>query len=148
MASRKGVKLGRRVAVSWGSKKIKVKGRQVVVPLVSMMAESVFARTKLKEFKFATTLKITKDKKGKERIASQGVTRSASRYVLAWFGETSPKSKQKVWHRIPVPSGVSLTLASKRLQAAKGSTIEVRWPSTQSGRQARLKDQTKGASRK
>jgi hypothetical protein len=85
----KGTKLGPRVAVSWGSKKIKVKGKTVTVPLVSMMSESVFKRTKLQEYKFAATLKITKDKKGKERIASQGVTRSATKYVLAWFGDLS-----------------------------------------------------------
>jgi hypothetical protein len=137
-------KLGPRIPVSWGNKKIKVKGRQVTVPMVSLIVESVFKRTKLKEYKFATTLKITKDKKGKERIASQGVTRSASKYVLVWFGDLSTKTKQKVWHRIPVPSGVSLALASKRLQAAKGGVVEVKWPSTQVGRQARLKNPNKG----
>jgi hypothetical protein len=140
----KGTKLGPRVAVSWGNKKVKVKGKTVTVPLVSMMSESVFKRTKLQEYKFAATLKITKDKKGKERIASQGVTRSASNYVLAWFGDLSLKSKQKKWHRIQVPAGVSLTLASKRLQAAKGGTVEVKLPSTPAGRQARLKNPNKG----
>lgn len=137
-------KLGPRIPVSWGNKKIKVKGRQVTVPMVSLIVESVFKKTKLKEYKFASTLKVTKDKKGRERIASQGVTRSASKYVLVWFGDLSLKSKQKVWHRIPVPSGVSLTLASKRLQAAKGGTVEVKWPSTGAGRQARLKNPNKG----
>jgi hypothetical protein len=140
----KGTKLGPRVAVSWGNRKIKVKGRPTTVPMVSMMSESVFKRTKLKAYQFAATLKITKDSKGKERIASQGITRSASKYVLVWFGDLSLKTKQKVWHRIPVCQGVSLTLASKRLQAAKGGTVEVKWPSTQVGRQARLKNPNKG----
>lgn len=140
----KGKKLGRRVAVSWGNAKIKVKGRTVTVPLVSMMVESVFKRTGLKEYQFATTLKISKDKKNRERIASQGVTRSATKYVLVWFGDLSTKTKQKRWHRIPIPARVSLATAAKRIQAGKGSGIEVRLPSTPTGRQARLKNPNKG----
>jgi hypothetical protein len=141
--AKKGQKLGRRVAVSWGSAKIKVKGRTAMVPLISMMVESVFKRTGLQEFKGATTLKITKDKKGRQRIAAQGITRSASRYVLVWFGDLSTKTKQKKWHRVPIPPRVSLATAAKRLQVGKGSVLEVRLPSTQTGRQAVLKSPTR-----
>jgi hypothetical protein len=144
MATTKGKKLGPRVPVSWGNAKIKVKGRTETIPLISMMSESTFKRTGLQQYQYATTLKITKDKKGRQRIASQGITRSASKYVMAWFGDVSTKSKQKVWHRIPIPQRVSLATAAKRLQAGKGSTVEVRLPSTPTGRQARLKNPNKG----
>jgi hypothetical protein len=139
----KGKKTGPRVAVSWGSTKVKVKGRTETISLISMMSESVFKRTGLQAYKGATTLKITKDKKGRQRIAAQGITRSASKYVLVWFGDVSTKTKQKKWHRVPVPARVSLATAAKRLQAGKGSAVEVRFPSTPASRKAVLKSPTR-----
>jgi hypothetical protein len=141
--SKKGGASGPRIPVSWGSAKRKVNGKQVTVPLVSLVQESVFKISGLKEYKFATSLKLIKDKKGRQRIAAQGITRSASRYALAWMGDLSLKSKGKVWHRIPVPPGISLAKVAKQLQAGK-RVVEVKWPSTMIGRAALLKNPNKG----
>jgi hypothetical protein len=137
--AKKGVKTGPRVAVSWGAKKVKTKTGTKTIPAVSFVSQHVLTITGLKEYKFKATLNLNKDKKGRLRIAAQGVTRSASRYVLIWNGELSPKSKQKVWHRVPIPAGISLARASTQLQAGK-KVVEVRFPSTLPGRNAKLKD--------
>lgn len=136
-------KIGPRIPVSWGTATRKVKGRSIKVPLISLVSESVFKLTGLKEYKFANSLKLTQDSKKRTRVAAQGITRSATRYVLIHVGEYSIKSKQKVWHRVPVPNGVSLAKAARQLQGGK-KVVEVRWPSTPTGRQARLKNPAKG----
>lgn len=136
--AKKGVK-GRRVAVSWGSVTRTIKGKKTKVPALSLVKESVIALTGLKPFKQTAALKLTKDKKGRTRIASQGLTRSASRHVLVWCGEYGGgKSKAKKWHRVPLPTGISLAVASKQLQGGK-KVVEVRTPSTLPGQTAKLK---------
>jgi hypothetical protein len=138
MPTKKGVK-GRRVAVSWGSVTRTIKGKKTKVPALSLVKESVIALTGLKPFKQTAALKLTKDKKGRTRIAAPGLTRSATRHVLVWTGEYGKgKSKQKVWHRVPLPTGISLAVASKQLQGGK-KVVEVRTPSTLPGRSAILK---------
>jgi hypothetical protein len=135
--AKKGIK-GRRVAVSWGAVTRTIKGKKTKVPALSLVKESVITVTGLKPFKQTAALKLTKDKKGRTRIASQGLTRTASRYVLAWAGEYGGKKKAKKWHRIPIPAGISLANAAKQLQGGK-KVVEVKFPSTLPGQTAKLK---------
>jgi hypothetical protein len=143
MAGKKGAASGPRIPVSWGTTTRTIKGQKKKVPAISLIQESVFKRTGLKEYKFGDNLKLTKDKKGRQRIAAQGITRSATRYVKVWFGDLGVKSKAKIWHRIPIPAGISLAKVAKQLQGAK-KVVEVKFPSTPMGRNARLKNANVG----
>jgi hypothetical protein len=148
MAKGKGAS-GPRIPVSWGNVKKTVKGKKVTLPVISLVQESVFKLTGLKEYKFGVNVKTTKDKKGRVRIANPGITRSATKYVLVHFGDYGIKTKAKIWHRIPIPTSVSLATVATRLQAGKRA-VEVKFPSTPIGRAARLKNPNvgKGAKKK
>lgn len=143
MAGKKGAATGPRIPVSWGTVTRTIKGKKKKIPAISLIQESVFSRTGLKEYKFGDSLKLTKDKKGRQRIAAQGITRTGARYVLVWFGDLSVKTKNKIWHRVPIPSGISLAKVAKQLQGGK-KVVELKFPSTPTGRNPRLKNANVG----
>ena len=119
---------GRRITVEWGSVKKKVNGKTTNTKVYSKVIQSVATAAGLKE----ATIKppaIKKDKKGRQRLAGQGITRSGARYLLVSVGETSKTKKGGTierFHRVPIPQGVSLAKASAILK--KGKVTSVKFP--------------------
>jgi hypothetical protein len=119
---------GRRVTVEWGSIKKKVGGKTSNVKVYSKVIDSVFKACGLKEANIKPPA-IKKDKKGRQRLAGQGITRSGARYLLVHVGE---KTKTKAggtidkYHRVPIPPGVSMAKASAILK--KGKAVKIKFP--------------------
>lgn len=119
---------GRRIPVSWGTVTKKVGGKATKVPAISMVGENVVTACGLKPYKFGNRLKTVKDKKGRTRVAGQGITYSATRYLLVHIkDDVTPKGTPR-WRRVPIPQGISLANASKQLQGGK-KVAKVRLPS-------------------
>lgn len=123
---------GRRITVEWGSVKKKVNGKVSNVKVYSKVIDSVFKVCGLK----AANIKppaIKKDKKGRQRLAGQGITSSGSRYLLVHVGETTKTKKGTTidkYHRVPIPPGVSMAKASAILK--KGKAVKIKFPNAPS----------------
>lgn len=127
--SKKNAAKGRRLTIEWGSVKKKVNGKVSNVKVYSKVIESVAKVCGLKEAKVSPP-KIIKDKKGKQRLQGQGITRTASRYLLVSVGEKGKAVKGKAalekYHRVPIPAGVSMAKASAILK--KGKAVKIKFP--------------------
>jgi hypothetical protein len=128
MADKKNAARGRRITVEWGSVKKKVAGKTTNTKVYSKVIESVVKAAGLKEANVKAPA-IKKDKKGRQRLSAQGITRSGARYLLVSIGEKS-KSKsgttREKFHRVPIPPGISMAKASAILK--KGKVTSVKFP--------------------
>lgn len=129
MATKKNVAKGKRVLVEWGSVKLKSGGKTTNQKVYSRVIKSVADAMGLKEAK-APANTIRKNKKGSQYLGGISVARGASKYVLVSVGETA-KAKTKggadreIFHRVPIPRGISMAKASAILvKAGKAKTIK------------------------
>lgn len=104
---KKGTPTGPRITVEWGTIKVKRGGKAVNVSLSSQVVKTTATLFGLKESKKAGTGAVVKSittKKGKKLILSGGINRVGTRKMLATVDG-------KVWHQLPVPTGLSLAKA-------------------------------------
>lgn len=113
--AKKGVKVGPRITVEWGSVKVKRGGKQINVKLTSQVVKTTAVLFGLKESKSGGSAAVTKNiktKKGNRTILSGGFAKIGSRKLFA-------SVDGKVFHQLPVPVGLSLAKASTILKAGK-----------------------------
>ena len=113
--AKKGVKVGPRIIVVWAKVKKKVNGKTVEVSLTSQVVKTTADLFGLKESKTggssATTKNIT-TKKGKRTILVGGTKSVGTRKMFATVDG-------RVYHQLPVPTGLSLAKAYSIFKAGK-----------------------------
>ncbi len=73
-------------------------------------------------------VKTKKDKKGRLRLVnSQNLTNVSSRYIMVYAGETDNKQGE-VWHRITLPTGISLARGASILTGGGSKIQKVKFP--------------------
>ncbi len=113
MPTAKGKKVGPRVTIEWGTVSRKKSGKKTNVKATSRVVETTAKLFGLTESK-AVAAKVvnTKSKKGTRKIIQAPSRSVSSRKMLA-------SVDGKVWHQIPLPTGISLAKAFAILQKGK-----------------------------
>ena len=109
----KGTKVGPRVTIDWGSVSKKVDGKKKNVKASSRVVETTAKLFGLKE-STASSAKIVnvKTKKGTRKVIQSPSTAVARRVIFA-------STDGVIWHRVPVPQGISLAKAFAVFQKGK-----------------------------
>jgi hypothetical protein len=109
----KGVKVGPRVTIDWGAVSRKVNGKKSNVKVVSRVVATTAKLFGLTESKtVAAKIVNSKTKKGTRKIIQSPSTSVARRVIFA-------STDGKIWHRVPVPQGISLAKAFAIFQKGK-----------------------------
>ena len=109
----KGTKVGPRVTIEWGAVSRKVNGKKSNVKVTSRVVATTAKLFGLTESKtVAAKIVNTKTKKGSRKIIQSPSTSVARRVIFA-------SVDGKIWHRVPVPQGISLAKASAIFQKGK-----------------------------
>jgi hypothetical protein len=109
----KGVKVGPRVTIDWGTTTKKVAGKKVNVKAVSRVLASTATLFGLKEGKApGSTVVNVKTKKGSRKVLKTPNVTVSSRVIEA-------SVDGRIYHRVPVPQGVSLAKAFAIFQKGK-----------------------------
>lgn len=113
MATTKGKKVGPRVTIEWGTVSRKQSGKKVNVKATSRVVKTTADLFGLKESKAVGAKVINaKAKKGTRKVIQAPSRSVSSRKMLA-------SVDGKVWHQIPLPTGISLAKAFAILQKGK-----------------------------
>ncbi len=113
MPSQKGKKVGPRITVDWGTVSKKVNGKKSNVKASSRVVATTATLFGLVESKAAVAKVInTKTKTGSRKIIKSPSTAVARRVIFATVDG-------KIWHRVPVPQGISLAKAFAIFQKGK-----------------------------
>ena len=117
--AKKGVPVGPRIMVQWANVKKKVNGKTVTVSLTSQVVKTTADLFGLKESKTgggSATIKNITTKKGKKTILTGGVRAVGTRKMYA-------STDGKIFHQLPVPTGLSLAKAYSIFKAGKKAYV-------------------------
>jgi hypothetical protein len=113
MPTGKGKKVGPRITVEWGSVTKKVNGQKKNVKVTSRVVATTATLFGLTESKAAAAKVVnTKTKKGTRKVLQSPSTGVARRVIMATVDG-------KIYHRVPVPQGISLAKAFAIFQKGK-----------------------------